>query len=86
MINCATCGKGYKEIFRETNQGDGCASVLYLRDGKHWIVGAYGSYVADMKMLELKPDTSYQVGTICDDCIETIRKDGLVVKEEDAIW
>jgi hypothetical protein len=86
MIVCATCNEKYKAIFEETGQGQGCASVLYLRDGKHYIVGSYGSYVADMRKLELKPDTSYNVGIICDDCIEKLKKDGLVVKEEDTTW
>ena len=86
MVKCDNCNGYYEDIFPDTKQGDGCASVLFLHDGKYWIQGNYGSYVADMRKLELKPDTSYNIGIICDKCIERLKADNLVVNEEDTAW
>lgn len=86
MIKCDNCQSYYKTIFEDTKQGDACASVLYLHGGKYYIQGSYGSYVADMRILELKPDISYNIGIICDSCIEKLKADNLVVKDEDSAW
>lgn len=86
MIKCDTCNKEHKVIWEDTKQGDGCAATLFLRDGKYYIQGNYGSYVADMRLLELVNDTSYNVGNICDDCIDRLRNQKLVVREEDTAW
>lgn len=82
MVKCDNCNGYYEDIFPDTKQGAGCASVLYLHGGKHYIQGHYGSYVADMRKLELKADTSYNIGIICDKCIEKLKADNLVVNEE----
>jgi hypothetical protein len=82
MIKCDTCNKHHKVIFADTKQGEECASVLYLHEGKYYIQGFYGSYVADMMVLELVNDTSYNIGIICDACIEKLRSDKLIVKEK----
>jgi len=86
MIKCDTCNNYYKDIFADTKQGESCAAVLYLHGGKYYIEGYYGSYVADMTKFELVNDASYNIGVICDDCIEKLRTDKLIVKEENTAW
>ena len=86
MVKCDTCNKYYEDIFADTKQGDGCASVLYLHGGKYYIQGNYGSHVADMMKFELVNSASYNIGIICDDCIEKLRMDKLIVREENTAW
>jgi len=84
MVKCNTCGKSYKQIF--DTQGDGCAADIYLKDGEYYLIGYYGSKVADMRRYRLKNSTAYETGTICDDCINNLINDGTAILIEDGIW
>lgn len=87
MIICATCGNEHEALFDEQyQQGIGCSATIYDRDGVRYLVGHYGSEVADMNRYLIRPDSSCQLGNCCDACISGMIKDGTATLIEDGVW
>ncbi len=87
MITCATCDAKHKSIFdKEYQQGDGCAATLYEHDGKRYLVGHYGSVVADMERYEVNPAAGYNLGNCCDVCITRMIDEGNATLIEEGIY
>lgn len=86
MVKCNTCHKTYKTIFEETNQGHGCSATVFLRDGNFFLAGHYGSKIADMNLYQLKIEGNFQVGSICDSCIESLISSGDAILLKEDIW
>lgn len=69
-VVCETCKKEYTLLFSlETNQAYGCASDLVEKDGHIVSYSHYGSR-HDTSKFDFKEHGDYQLGTICDDCID----------------
>jgi hypothetical protein len=68
----------------ETDQANGCAATLYLHSGTHYILAHYGSQY-DMQRYALKRGT-YEVGNICDICINNFINEGEADLIEDGVW
>lgn len=79
MIKCNTCGQKY-------DHGHRCAADIYLQNGEFYLIGFYGSEVADMRRYLLKNSVDYEIGTICDNCINNLIGDGTATLIEDGIW
>jgi hypothetical protein len=88
MVQCNTCKREYTPIegMGDTDQAHDCSATLYLSDGEYYIVGHYGSKVADMQKYMLQSDTSYETGIICDNCIEELKNKKLAILVADGIW
>ena len=87
MIACETCGKDYVDLFgEEYQQGDGCAATIYEMDGKTYLVGHYGSAVADTHRYEIKPGSVYKLGNCCDACITRMIEEGNANLIEEGVW
>lgn len=87
MIICATCGKSHPDLFgEEYQQGDGCAATIYEKDGKIYLVGHYGSIIADMNRYEISQISGYQLGNCCDDCISRMINEGKATLIEEGVW
>lgn len=84
MVECKTCNKKYKSF--SEGQAEGCSADLYLKDGTHYIIGSYGSRVADMQKYMLKSSTEYELGPICDECITKLIDQKVAVLIADGIW
>lgn len=86
-MNCETCKRIFTPMpaFEDFNQADGCAATLYLRDGQYYILAHYGSRF-DMQRYALKTGGSYDVGHICDDCINRYINEGKASLIEDGVW
>lgn len=85
-MECNTCKKEYKPIpfLEDTNQAEGCAATLYLRDSTYYILAYYGSRY-DMQRYALKIG-QYEVGDVCDNCINTLINEGKASLIEDGVW
>lgn len=85
-MKCYTCNTEYKAIpyLEETDQANGCAATLYLHGGTHYILAHYGSRY-DMQRYALKRGT-YEVGNICDTCINNLINEGVASMIEDGVW
>ena len=85
-MKCNTCNTEYKAIpyLDETDQANGCAATLYLHGGVHYILAHYGSRY-DMQRYALKRGT-YEVGNICDTCINNLINGGVASLIEDGVW
>ena len=70
----------------KNDQAYGCSATLYLSEGQHYIVGSYGSKVADMHKYMLQSSTEYEVGSICDDCITKLIDQKVAIFVEDGVW
>lgn len=84
MVTCQTCKRKYKSF--SEGQADGCSANLYLKEGTHYIIGSYGSRVADMQKYMLKSSTEYELGIICDDCITKLIDQKVADLIADGIW
>jgi hypothetical protein len=75
MIECTYCRKFYTSLFEEPcTQAMGCASDIFERDGVKYMIGNYGSRVADGMFYKVLTD-KYKSGIICDACIEDNKQD-----------
>ena len=85
-MKCNTCNTEFKAMpyLDETDQANGCAATLYLREGTYYILAHYGSKY-DMQRYALKKGI-YEVGSICDDCIEKLINNGIAALIEDGVW
>lgn len=85
-MNCETCKRVFTPMpaFEDFNQSDGCAATLYLKEGQFYILAHYGSRF-DMQRYALKQG-HYEVGNICDDCINTLINEGTASLIEDGVW
>ena len=86
-MKCNTCHNVYTEMpmFEDTEQASGCAANLYFKDGHHYILAFYGSSY-DMQRFALAENTKYEVGNICDDCIESYINNNKAQLIEDGVW
>lgn len=84
VVNCATCGKGYRAIFKESDQAENCAATV---SGES-ITGHYGSTVIDMEIWQFKGDRPETVkdGVICDPCVVALRDAGQIALREAGVW
>lgn len=84
QVICKTCGKGYRSIFQETEQGDGCASDV----SGSFIHGNYGSAVIDMETWEFVGDRPDGVkdGVICDPCVTRLKDSGQIAMKSSGVW
>jgi hypothetical protein len=85
-MQCNTCKKEFNPIpmLEEYHQADGCSATLYLHEGTYYILAHYGSKY-DMQRYALKKDI-YEVGNICDRCIENLINMGSASMIEDGVW
>lgn len=85
-MKCNTCNTDYASstIFEETNQADGCAATLYLLKEGFYILAHYGSRY-DMQRFSLKKG-GYEIGNICDNCINKLINEGKASLIEDGVW
>ena len=73
MIECSHCRKLHFPLFedepgRPCTQAMECASEIFERDGKKFLIGSYGSNV-DGKLYNVLTNC-YVSGIICDRCID----------------
>ena len=70
MATCKTCGAKFKNMFgKEYEQSYRCSATIFEHLGQTYLVGHYGSAIADGDLyLVLTGD--YKKGMICDDCIQ----------------
>lgn len=61
-----------------------CAATLYLHSGTYYILAHYGSRF-DMQRYAMKRGV-YDVGHICDDCVEKYINEGKAQLIEDGVW
>lgn len=85
-MKCNTCDTKFKPIpgCEVTEQANGCAATLYMKDYDHYILAHYGSDY-DMQRYLLKP-ALYTPGNICDNCIKALILDGSAQLIEDGVW
>ena len=70
MIECDQCGGKYKVLYADTKQGVECAADVFVgSDDDKYIIGHYGSYVADGHLYRVLTG-EYIKGIICDECIK----------------
>lgn len=83
-MNCNTCGTHYREFDFAPGQAPDCSASVYLKDGDFYLLAFYGSQ-HDMRRFALKPG-NYELGTICDTCINTLINEGVASLIEDGVW
>lgn len=87
-ISCQICRAEFFPItgFEETNQAYRCASSVFTRDNKQYVIGYYGSTVADGKLFRVE-GRELEHSSICDDCVEQmISNRSLVCLSEFNLW
>lgn len=81
MIECTYCRKLFIALFEEScTQAMGCASDIFERDGKKYLIGNYGSRVADGNLYEVLTD-KFKSGIICDACITDNKQDFKLLRD-----
>lgn len=85
-MKCNTCKTEFEStaILKDYDQAYGCSATLYLRDGTYYILAHYGSKY-DMQRYALKKGL-YDIGNICDRCIENYINMGMASLIEDGVW
>jgi len=69
MVTCTHCRKMFLPLFEEPcTQAMDCASDIFERDGKKYLIGNFGSKVADGNLYKVLTD-KFKTGIICDSCI-----------------
>lgn len=86
-FKCCKCGTEYESMFGDEayKQALGCASEIYKDKFGFYLQGFYGSIEHDMKVYDLK-GSDHTEGTICDECINTLIKEGNAALIEDGVW
>lgn len=74
MIECSHCRKLFIPLFedepgRPCTQAMECASEVFERDEQKFLIGSFGSKIADGKLYKVLTNC-YVSGTICDRCID----------------
>lgn len=70
MAVCKTCGSKFKNLFEGTDdQAFRCSATVFSTAGDTFLVGHFGSTIADGYLYEVKSG-EYKHGLICDDCIQ----------------
>lgn len=81
MITCTHCRKVFIPLFEEPcTQAMYCASDIFERNGKKYMVGNYGSTVADGNLYEVLTD-KFKSGIICDACIADNKQDFKLLRD-----
>jgi hypothetical protein len=85
MIECTVCRKLYIPLFRDEpghpcTQAMDCAAEIFERDGKKYLVGAFGSRIVDGELYAVLT-SDYKSGIICDTCIEKNKQDFQLLKD-----
>ena len=87
MIICATCGAEHQVLFDERyQQGDGCSATVYEKDGETYLIGHYGSTVADTNRYWIRQGSGYKIGNCCDGCITRMLREGNATLIEEGVW
>lgn len=87
-IQCQVCLTEYNPItgFEETNQAFKCSSSVITKENKQYLLGFYGSVIADGKVYRVD-GRQLDSGSVCDDCIEQmISNRSLVCVSEFNLW
>jgi hypothetical protein len=70
MATCKTCGAKFKNLFgKEYEQSHRCSATIFDFGGQTYLVGHYGSVIADGELYNVLTD-NYKRGMICDNCIQ----------------
>lgn len=87
-VVCNTCKAEYDPMpmFEETKQAYKCSATVYLKDGTYYLVGHYGSTVADMEHYILDSGAKFELGEICDECITELIEQKKAKLIERGIW
>jgi hypothetical protein len=85
MITCTHCRKMFIPLFEDRpgqpcTQAMDCATDIFERDGKTYMVGSFGSRVADGKLYRVLTN-KYKSGIICDACITENEQDFKVIND-----
>lgn len=85
-MKCNTCNKIYEVMtgFDKYDQANGCAATLYLHQDTYYILAHYGSRF-DMQRYALRKG-NYEIGNVCDNCIEQMINDECGHLIEDGVW
>lgn len=88
MIQCNTCKKEYEPIGENIkSQAYGCAADVFCIEGDYYLVGGYGSRIADMKKYYIKDvRANFSTGIMCDECIKSLMDAGKLDLVEDGVW
>ena len=71
MVVCRNCTMTFMAIFTDSiAQAHRCASNIFERENTQYLVGSYGSTVADGNLYKVLTN-KYKNGIMCDACIET---------------
>lgn len=72
MSVCQTCGTHFPNdaVGEEYDQSHGCSATVFNKNGKQYIIGHYGSRVADCHLYAVT-GVEYKENMMCDDCITT---------------
>jgi len=84
-MKCNTCHSFYTEFNEVPGQAADCSASLYLKDGHYYILAHYGSRY-DMQRFALAEGDKYDIGNICDDCIEKYLDSNKAHLIEDGVW
>lgn len=85
-MKCNTCNTEYTPMpgLEEYDQADGCSATVYLKGGHYYLLAHYGSRF-DMQLYTLNGGM-YDVGVICDNCINNLINEGMAHLIEDGVW
>lgn len=79
-VACACCGEKYIEIFPERPELKQAFECSTFTDNNGTIIGCYGSYKWDMKLLKWKNQPKNINGNpICDSCVDRLVHDGEII-------
>jgi hypothetical protein len=85
-VVCATCGKSYPALkgMKKTQQAYRCSATVYGNQ----ITGHYGSTVIDLETWQFPNGRPEHIkeGIICDEDIEKLISEGLIVIQERGVW
>lgn len=85
MITCTNCRRLFIPLFEDRpgdpcTQAMDCASEIFERDGNKYLVGSFGSRVADGNLYKVLID-KYKSGIICDACIKENEQDFQLLRD-----
>jgi hypothetical protein len=85
MISCTHCRKLFIPLFEDVpgytcSQAMGCSANIFEREGKKYLMGSYGSTVADGDLYKVLT-SKYKSGIICDVCISNNIHDFILLND-----
>ncbi len=81
-VVCSTCNKVYSNTFNiDSEQAYGCASDLVEKNGEMISYSHYGSKF-DLLKYCFKNKEGFNLGNICDECIEKAVKNEIAVEDK----